>query len=159
LPLQPKTFKSKKRQKNRKLLQFHYKKFLRFGDSGLLILRPILFTSIQLSRLKIFLKRASRRGDKTRRKIWFHLFPHLPLSKKPANVRMGKGKGKLKTWFVNLRGGNTLVEYRNVRHGRILYFFRQMSYKLGVKSVFLFSHNRFFSFPFRNDKKVFFKSY
>jgi large subunit ribosomal protein L16 len=159
LPLQPKSFKSKRRQKIRKLFKFNNNSLLKFGDSGLLVLRPLIFTSIQLSRLKLFLKRASKKGDKTHRKMWFNLFPHLPFSKKPANVRMGKGKGKLKTWFAYIRGGGFILEYKNLRQGRLLYFFRQATFKFGTRTIIVYSKSFFFNFPFRKDKKVFLKSY
>jgi len=159
MPLQPKNFKSKKRQKGRKLIHFNNKFELKFGNCGLMILRPIIFTSLHLSRFKFFLKKANKRGDKTRRKLWFSLFPYLPLSKKPANVRMGKGKGKLKTWFTNVRGGTVLFEYNNLRYGRSLYFLEQATFKLGIATVKMFPQNFFFNFPFRADKKIFFRSF
>lgn len=157
--LQPKNFKSKKRQKKRSLLNFNYNYKLKFGNVGLLLTRPVSLTSTHLSKLKLFLKRATRRGDKTKRKLWFNLFPHLPLTKKPANVRMGKGKGKLKIWFTNVRGGTVLFEYKNLRYGRSVYFFRQASFKLGVPTVTLHSHNLFFKFPMRSNRKIFFQSF
>ena len=46
-------------------------------------------------RYKLFLKKAARRTDKTLRKVWFYVFPHLPITRKVAGSRMGKGKGKL----------------------------------------------------------------
>lgn len=159
MPLQPKNFKSKRRQKGRKLIQFNNGYRLKFGDCGLLIPRPLIFTAIQLSKIKIFLKKATRRGDKTRRKIWFNLFPQLPFSKKPANVRMGKGKGKLKTWFVNIRGGTIFVEYENLRYGRSIYFFKQTNFKLNSLAIFVFRQNLFFNFPMRTGRSFFFKSF
>lgn len=94
--LQPRTFNYKRKQKNRKLLFFkNYKNLLNFGSAGLLILRPIQLTANQLFRFKLFLKRASKKSDRTGRFIWFNAFPHLPLTCKPNGVRMGKGKGKL----------------------------------------------------------------
>jgi len=159
LPLQPKHIRSKRRQKGRKLVQFNVRYSLNFGDCGLLIPRPLIFTALTLSRTKLFLKKASKRGDKTRRKMWFNLFPHLPLSKKPANVRMGKGKGKLKTWFINVRGGTILFEYKNVRYGRALYFLQQISFKLSVTTVKVFRRNFFFTFPMRKRRNLFFKSF
>jgi large subunit ribosomal protein L16 len=119
----------------------------------------VIFTASHLSKLKFFLKKATKKGDKTKRKIWFNLFPHLPLTKKPANVRMGKGKGKLKTWFINVRGGSVFVEYRNVRYGRINYFFKQASFKLGIPVIKLFVNNIFFKFPMQSNKKIFFQTF
>lgn len=159
MPLQPKNFKSKKKQKSRSFLNFNNNYFLKFGSMGLIILQPLIFTATHLSRFKLFLKRASRKGDKTKRKMWFNLFPHLPLTKKAANVRMGKGKGKLKTWFTRMRGGSVLVEYKNLRYGRAIYFFSQLSHKLGVPTSKIFSNTFFFNFPLRSDKKIFSRSF
>jgi large subunit ribosomal protein L16 len=159
LQLQPKNFKSKKKQKTRKFLQFSNNYFLKFGHMGLLLLQSIILTATHLSKFKFFLKKASKKNDKTKRKLWFNLFPHLPLSKKAANVRMGKGKGKLKTWYTRIKGGSLLVEYKNLRYGRCVYFFNQISYRLGIKTSKIFSNNFFFNFPFRTDKKIFFKSF
>ena len=94
--LQPRHFKFKTRQKKRSCIKFKYtSNLLTYGDAGLLLLRPIQLTSRHLSRFKLFLKRAMRKTDKTRRFVWLHAFPHLPLSRKPDGLRMGKGKGKL----------------------------------------------------------------
>ena len=96
--LQPRHFVYKRKQKNRSVLSFnsnYNQKYLRFGSSGLFLLRPAQLTSEQIFRFKLFLKKASKRSDYTRRFVWFHEFPHLPLTKKPNGTRMGKGKGKL----------------------------------------------------------------
>jgi len=121
--------------------------------------KPYSFTAIQLSKIKIFFKKATKRGDKTLRKTWFNIFPHLPLSKKPANVRMGKGKGKLKTWFANLSGGTIFLEYKNLRYGRAHYFLQQLNFKLGSFATKLFKQNKFFIFPMRKKNKIFFKTF
>jgi len=68
---------------------------LNFGGSGLLILKPVQLTAIQIFRFKLLLKRASRKSERTRRFVWFSAFPHLPITRKPNGIRMGKGKGKL----------------------------------------------------------------
>ena len=159
MKLQPKTFKSKKRQKGRYPLLFNKYRSLQFGDSGLRTLGSLIFTSSHLEKMKLFLRKARRKSDKTHRRVWFNLFPHLPLSKKSANVRMGKGKGKLKTWFINVRAGSILVEYSNLRYGRAVYFFEQTSYRLGVPVTKIFNKRFFFSYPFRADKKTFFNTF
>jgi large subunit ribosomal protein L16 len=111
---------------------------LMYGDCGLLLLRPVQLSSHHLFRFKLFLKRAMRKTDKTRRFVWFHAFPHVPLSKKPDGLRMGKGKGKLDCWFTAIPGGIILFEFKNLRYGRSRYFMKQMSHKLGanVKQVY-----------------------
>jgi ribosomal protein L16/L10AE len=52
-------------------------------------------SSKQIFRLKVFLKKAVRKPDITKRLVWFNAFPHMPLTKKPKGMRMGKGAGKL----------------------------------------------------------------
>jgi hypothetical protein len=67
--LQPRHFKYKARQKSRRFLIARQNKFLTFGNSGLLILSPIFITGPQIFRLKLFLKRATKRSEKTYRSI------------------------------------------------------------------------------------------
>ena len=158
--LQPRNFNFKKKQKNRSLLSFNNSSLsnpLNFGGSGLMLLKPIHLTSNQLFKFKLFLKKSSKKSDKTRRFFWFNAFPHLPLTRKPNGVRMGKGKGKLECWFTNISGGSTLVEFRNLRKGRSVFFLKQMTYKLGVPTKLLFSTNAYLSFPLKTSQKVFFR--
>lgn len=68
---------------------------LHYGQYAVQILKPLRLNSKQIFRYKLFLKKAVRKVDKTGRKAWFNIFPYLPLSKKVAGSRMGKGKGKL----------------------------------------------------------------
>ena len=67
LLLQPRRFKYKIKQKNRSFRSFNYNNALTFGDAGLMLLRPISLTAHHMFRLKLFLKRAARKVDKTRR--------------------------------------------------------------------------------------------
>ena len=70
LLLQPRTFNYKRKQKNRSLLEFnnlYFKKNLNFGSAGLMLLKPVHLTANQLFRFKLFLKRASKKSDRTRR--------------------------------------------------------------------------------------------
>lgn len=69
---------------------------LNYGQIGLKLLFPVKLFSKQMFRFKLFIKKGSKRSDKTRRKTWLSAFPHLPITKKIAGSRMGKGKGKLK---------------------------------------------------------------
>lgn len=104
-----------------------------FGTQSLCISKNVALTSQKMFRLKLILKKGSRRTDKTSRKLWFNAFPHLPLTKKVIGSRMGKGKGKLNSWFTVLTSGNTLFEFKNLRQGRFLYFSKQIEAKLGCK--------------------------
>ena len=65
------------------------------------------------------------------------IFPHLPLSRKAKGMRMGKGAGKLSTWFTQLRGGKTIVEFKNLRFGRAIYYSKRVHHKLPVPTTFI----------------------
>ena len=107
-----------------------------YGESGLRLLQPYRVSAKRIFRFKIFLKRATKKPDLTRRSLWINLFPHLPLTKKTKGMRMGKGIGKLSAWFTQLNGGVFIVEFYNLRRGRSLYFAKQISHKLPVKTRF-----------------------
>jgi ribosomal protein L16/L10AE len=84
------------------------------------------------------MKKATRRSDKTFRKSWMCLFPVLPLSKKSHGMRMGKGKGKRQTWFVRVHPGTFFFEFRNVRKGRIVFFLKQLQYRIPLPTTIVF---------------------
>lgn len=160
--LQPRNFLYKRKQKNRSFLSFNdtfFKKSLNFGGIGLMILKPIHLTANQLFRFKLFLKRSIKKSEHTRRYVWFLAFPHLPLTRKPNGVRMGKGKGKLECWFTNISGGSILLEFKNLRKGRAIFFMKQMSHKLGVPTKNIFLNNCYFNFPIKNSKKIAFRTF
>jgi large subunit ribosomal protein L16 len=94
LLLRPRKFTYKNIQKRRSLNKLVNKK-LTYGNVGLLLTQPLRVNSRQIFRYKLFLKKASRKKDKTLRMLWFNAFPHLPVTRKVLGSRMGKGKGKL----------------------------------------------------------------
>lgn len=130
----------KNRHKNRNPFIRARANNLIFGDAGLQLLQPLNITAKRLFRIKMQLKKGSRRVDKTSRKVWLSAFPHLPLTKKVAGSRMGKGKGKLKGWFSQTPPSITLVEYKNLRVGRSDYFLKQLSHRLPVKSRLIYEY-------------------
>lgn len=144
--LQPRKFKFKTRQKLRSAI-IPSSPVLKYGSVGLVITRPLRMSAKRIFRLKLFLKRSARRSDITRRAFWVSIFPHLPMSRKPKGMRMGKGAGKLATWYTQLRAGKHLVEFKNLRLGRALYYSRQVCHKLPVPTVI-------YSVPTRNVKLV-----
>ena len=93
--LQPRKFKYKLLQKNRKLPVKRKLTKLNFGQIGLALRQPLRLNSKKIFRIKLFLKKSAKRSDKTRRRVWLNVFPHVPLTKKVIGSRMGKGKGKL----------------------------------------------------------------
>ena len=137
--LRPRKFIFKNRNKNRNPFIRPRVNNLTFGDSGLQVLQPLNITAKRLFRIKMQLKKGSRRVDNTSRKVWLNAFPHLPLTKKVAGSRMGKGKGKLKGWFSQTAPSLTLVEYKNLRVGRSNYFLKQLSHRLPVKTRLIYA--------------------
>lgn len=133
--LQPRKFKYKTRQKLRRA-KIKKNSTLSYGTSGLLLNQPFRISAKKIFRLKLFLKRSSRKSDITKRSFWTPVFPHLPLSKKPKGMRMGKGVGKLATWHTQIRGGTLLVEFKNLRLGRAIYFSSQLRHKVPVSTTY-----------------------
>lgn len=149
-------------QKNRLFRKtFSGKNSLSYGDSGIQLTQPCLLTSKKLFRFGLFLKKGSRRADKTSRKVWLRAFPHLPLTKKVAGSRMGKGKGKLSDWYSKIPQGSIFVEYKNLRRGRSKYFLNQIRYRLSPNSalIYKFSTTKPISLPLNCSKKVPFQNF
>ena len=95
--LQPRKFNFKTKQKRRSFSKLIPTRGLSYGDFGICVLRPTRMSSRQIFRMTVFLKRAVKKPDITKRSVWFNTFPHLPLTKKSKGMRMGKGSGKLST--------------------------------------------------------------
>jgi large subunit ribosomal protein L16 len=142
LLIRPRKFKYKNISKRRFFRLPSYPK-LNFGQIGLLLLQPLRLNSRQMGRFKIFLKRSSKRGDKTLRKVWFNLFPHVPISRKVAGSRMGKGKGKLAGWSSEVPAGLYITEVKNLRYGRSIYFLKQMGWRLATKTRINANRNKY----------------
>jgi large subunit ribosomal protein L16 len=141
LLLCPRKFKFKNVQKNR-YFRYYRKSSLQYGQYGIKVLQPFRLTNRHIFRHKLFVKKASKRSEKTYRKMWFNAFPHTPLTKKPEGSRMGKGKGKLATWVAQVNAGVIIVEFKNVRSGRAKYYLKQLAFKLRVKSRILNINNK-----------------
>jgi len=158
--LRPRKFNFKNRHKSRSLYSFPKNTGLLFGQFGLQILQPMNISGKNLFRIKIFIKKGARRTDKTSRKVWLSAFPHLPLTKKVSGSRMGKGKGKLAGWYGKLPSGTNLIEYKNLRNGRAVYFLRQIKFRVPVYSRLIYSYsNHYHNTPTSTSIKVRFQEY
>lgn len=134
--LRPRKFAHKSLHKRRRIITFK-RCSLSYGHFGLRLLQPLWVNNKQVFRYKLFLKKAAKRVDKTSRKVWFNLFPHIPLTRKVEGSRMGKGKGKLAGWVAQLSPGSTMFEFKNLRTGRAKYYYEQVAHRLPVKSAFV----------------------
>lgn len=127
--LTPKKIKFKNKFKKRSFLPWKHE-VLNFGNFGMSLKKILFLNSKKIFRFKLFFKKLNKKSDKTKRKLWFRTFPYFPLSKKPQGLRMGKGKGKFLIWFAKIRAGLILIQVKNIRAGRVFWFFKQFEYKI-----------------------------
>ncbi len=108
--LQPKRTKFRKTQKGRLDGKAQRGSTLSFGSYGLQTLETTHITARQIEAARIAMTRHVKRGGR----IWIRLFPDKPMCKKPAEVRMGKGKGSPEYWMAPVRAGRILYEMDGV---------------------------------------------
>ncbi|MBI3997566.1 MAG: 50S ribosomal protein L16 [Armatimonadetes bacterium] len=104
-----------------------------FGEYGLQALAPGWVTSAQLEAARRTITRYIRRGGK----LWIRLFPDKPVTKKPAETRMGSGKGNPEFWVAVVRPGRILFELSGVPEGQAREAMALASHKLPIKTKFV----------------------
>jgi len=131
--LQPKRTKYRKQQKmrNRGLATTGNK--VSFGEYGLKATTRGRITSRQIEAARRAMTRYIKRGGK----IWIRIFPDKPISKKPLEVRMGKGKGNVEYWVAQIQPGRMLYEMEGVDEEIAREAFRLAAAKLPVRTVFV----------------------
>ena len=100
-----------------------------FGDYGLVALEGNYITDHQIESARIVLSRYTDRAGK----VWIRIFPHLAKTKKPAEVRMGSGKGSPEGWVAVVKKGNVLFEIGGIAENVACEALRLASYKLPIK--------------------------
>jgi large subunit ribosomal protein L16 len=106
---------------------------LEFGDFGLQALECGLMTSQQIEAARVAMTRHVKRGGK----IWIRVFPDKPLTKKPAETRMGKGKGAPESWVAVVKPGRMLYEMEGVVESVAAEAFRLAGHKLPFSTRFV----------------------
>lgn len=106
---------------------------LDFGDFGLQAVEEHRMTARQLEAARIAISRSIKRGGK----IWCRVFPHTPVTKKPAETRMGSGKGSPELWISRILPGRILFEMNGVTREQAQEAFRLAAHKLPFKTRFL----------------------
>ena len=104
-----------------------------FGEYGIQALEPGWITARQIEAARIAMTRHIKRGGKT----WIRVFPDKPVTKKPIEVRMGKGKGNVEFWVAKVQPGSMLYEMEGVPREIAQEAFRLAASKLPVKTVFV----------------------
>ena len=128
--LQPKRTKFRKMQKGRVkgLAQRGHR--LAFGTFGIKSLEPGWITSRQIEAARIAMTRAMKREGQ----VWIRIFPDKPITTKPAETRMGKGKGSLDHWVSVVKPGRILFEIEGVDREMAEEAFRNAGHKLPIKT-------------------------
>jgi len=108
--LMPKKVKYRKQQRGRRAGKAWRGSALAFGDYGLKALEPAWITDRQIEAARVAIMRFIKRGGK----LWIRVFPDKPFTKKPAETRMGKGKGPPERWVAVVKPGRILFEMAGV---------------------------------------------
>jgi len=109
-----------------------------FGDYGLMALEGNYITDHQIEASRIVLSRATNRTGK----VWIRIFPHLAKTKKPAEVRMGSGKGSPEGWVAVVKEGTIMFEIGGISEESAMRALRLASYKLPVKCKIVKRENK-----------------
>ena len=130
--LMPKKVKYRKQQRGRMRGKAYRGCTVAFGDFGLMALEPCWMTDRQIEAARVAMTRAIKRGGK----IWIRVFPDKPITKKPQETRMGKGKGAPEEWVCVVRPGRILFEMEGVNEVDARAAMRLASAKLPIKTKF-----------------------
>ena len=104
-----------------------------YGDYGLVALEPAWITSNQIEAARIAINRSVRRGGK----VWIKIFPHKPVTQKPAETRMGAGKGSPEYWVAVVKPGRVMFEIGGVDEETAREAMRLAMHKLPIKCKFI----------------------
>lgn len=131
--LQPKKTKYRKMHKGRNTGLAYRGNKVSFGEFGLQSLGYARITSRQIESARRAINRYIKRGGK----VWIRIFPDKPITKKPVEVRMGKGKGSVEYWVALVQPGKMLFEIEGVSVADAKEAFRLASSKLPIKTEFI----------------------
>ena len=128
--LMPKRVKYRKAQRGRMAGKAYKGSRVSFGDYGLKAMEPHWITSRQIEACRVALSRKMKRDGK----VWIRIFPDKPVSKKPLETRMGKGKGAPEFWVAVVKPGRVLFEVAGVSKELAEEALKLCSYKLPIKT-------------------------
>jgi len=131
--LMPSKVKYRKQQRGRMGGKAYRGGAVSFGEFGLKALEPAWITDRQIEAARIALTRYIKRGGK----VWIRIFPDKPVTKKPAETRMGKGKGAPEYWVAVVKSGRIMFEVEGVSEAMAREAFRLAGTKLPIKTKFV----------------------
>ena len=124
--LMPKRVKRRKVQRGRMTGKATRGNKLAYGEYGLVALEPCWMTSNQLESGRIAINRCFQRGGK----VWIDVFPDKPVTKKPADTRMGSGKGSPEYWVAVVKPGRVIFEVKGPSEEAMIKALKKAQYKL-----------------------------
>ncbi|MBN3041066.1 MAG: 50S ribosomal protein L16 [Candidatus Omnitrophica bacterium] len=131
--LLPKRVKYRKTQRGRRKGLATSGSYVCFGDFGIKTLESAWLKNNQIETARIILTRRLRRGGK----LWIRIFPDKPITKHPAESRMGKGKGEVESWVAVIKRGTVLFELGGIPEDYARASFRLVAHKLPFKTMFV----------------------
>lgn len=131
--LMPKRVKHRKVQRGRMTGKASRGNTLAYGEYGMVALEPAWITSQQIEAARVAITRFLKRGGK----VWIKIFPDKPVTEKPAETRMGSGKGSPEYWVAVVKPGRILFEVSGVSEEDAREAIRLASHKLPIKSKFV----------------------
>ena len=131
--LMPKRVKHRKQHRGRMRGRAKGGSEVHFGDYGLLALEPGWLTNRQIEAARVAMTRHIRRGGK----VWINIFPDKPFTKKPAETRMGSGKGNPEGWVAVVKPGRVMFELSGVAEPMAREAIRRAAHKLPIRTKFI----------------------
>jgi large subunit ribosomal protein L16 len=131
--LMPSKVKYRKQQRGRRCGKATKGSTVTFGDFGLKVMENGWITARQIEASRVAMTRFIKRGGK----IWIRIFPDKPITKKPTEVRMGKGKGSPEAWVAVVKAGRILFEMEGVNEPMAKEAMRLAAHKLPLRTKFV----------------------
>ena len=135
--LMPKRVKRRKVMRGRMKGKAQRGNFLAYGDYGIVAQQPGWITSNQIEDIRIAMTRFVKRGGQ----VWIKIFPDKPITEKPAETRMGSGKGSPEYWVAVVKPGRVLFEMKDVSEADAREALRLAAHKLPIKTKFIKREN------------------
>ena len=134
--LMPKRVKYRKTHRGRRNGKAYRGSTIAFGEFGLQAMQPAWVTSRQIEAARVAITRTIKRGGK----VWIRVFPDKPVTKKPAETRMGKGKGAPEFWVAVVKPGRVMFEIEGISRELAREAFTLGASKLPIKTKFVERH-------------------
>ena len=134
--LMPKRVKYRKQQRGRMRGKAYRGSAVTFGEFGLQAMEPAWVTNRQIEAARVAITRSMKRGGK----MWIRVFPDKPVTKKPAETRMGKGKGSPEFWVAVIKPGRVLFELEGITRVLAQEALKLGASKLPIRTRFVMRH-------------------